>query len=229
MIYLASDLHLPQYSDRLSEKRFPQQNQLKKEDYLVVCGDLCAYWNNSEEEKTARTQLAQKNFTTLFVDGNHENFDYLEGLQVREWNGGKVHITDSGIIHLMRGQVFHINGMSFFTLGGGYSGDAYHRQEHINWWRDEIPTREEFGEALRNLSGSDWKVDYVITHSASVSMIQKANLNCEETLLNVFLDYIENHLQFRHWFFGHYHQDIAIDKRHTLLFDRVVPLPGTPA
>ena len=32
-----------------------------------------------------------KFFTTLFVDGNHENFDRLYEYPVEEWHGGKVH------------------------------------------------------------------------------------------------------------------------------------------
>lgn len=43
--------------------------------------------------------------TILFADGNHEQFDALNSYSVDEWNGGKVHIIEPGIIHLMRGQV----------------------------------------------------------------------------------------------------------------------------
>jgi hypothetical protein len=54
----------------------------------------------------------------LFVDGTHENFDLLNAMAKESWNGGKVHIVSENILHLMRGQVFNINGKLFFTFGG---------------------------------------------------------------------------------------------------------------
>ena len=64
-----------------------------------------------------------KSFTTLFVDGNHENFDRLYEYPVEEWHGGKVHKIRPSVIHLMRGQIFEIEGKSIFTFGGASSHD----------------------------------------------------------------------------------------------------------
>jgi hypothetical protein len=52
--------------------------------------------------------------TTLLVDGNHENFNSLSVLL--EWHGGKVHEGWPNILHLMRGQVFTLDGCTFFTI-----------------------------------------------------------------------------------------------------------------
>ena len=67
--------------------------------------------------------LEGKPFTTLFVDGNHENFDRLYAYPVEEWHGGKVHKIRPSVIHMMRGQVFAIDGKSVFTFGGASSHD----------------------------------------------------------------------------------------------------------
>lgn len=53
-----------------------------------------------------------------FVDGNHENFDRLYEYPVEEWHGCKVHKIRSLVIHMMRGQVFEIEGQNIFTFGG---------------------------------------------------------------------------------------------------------------
>ena len=58
-------------------------------------------------------------FTVLFVSGNHENFDLLKVLPTEEWHGGKVQFIRPHVIHLLRGQVFEIEGYTFFTMGGG--------------------------------------------------------------------------------------------------------------
>ena len=47
----------------------------------------------------------------------------LSAYPITEWNGGKVHKIADNIIHLMRGQVFDIDGIRFFTMGGASSHD----------------------------------------------------------------------------------------------------------
>ena len=51
--------------------------------------------------------LEDRPFTTLFCEGNHENFDRLYSYPVEKWNGGNVHKIRPSVIHLMRGQVFN--------------------------------------------------------------------------------------------------------------------------
>ena len=75
MIYITGDTH----SDfsRFSEDKFPIQKEMTKDDYVIICGDFGGVWTFEEEsnrEKEALDWLNEKNFTTLFVDGNHENF-----------------------------------------------------------------------------------------------------------------------------------------------------------
>ena len=94
------------------------------------------------DEAEARRVLRELPVTTLFVDGNHENFEQLNSYGVDIWNGGKVHFVESKIIHLMRGQVFDIDGTRFFTFGGAHSIDKNLRAEGITWFPEEIPTRE---------------------------------------------------------------------------------------
>lgn len=53
--------------------------------------------------------------------GNYENFDQLYNYPIEEWNGGKIHKINDSVFHLMRGQVFKIDGKSFFTFGGASS------------------------------------------------------------------------------------------------------------
>lgn len=52
----------------------------------------------------------------------------------------------------MRGQVYHIQGISLFTMGGGYSRDKAMRVERVSWWEEEMPSEAEYEEAWRNLA-----------------------------------------------------------------------------
>lgn len=185
---------------------------MTKDDYLIITGDFGLVWNSSVEEIRLLQWLEDRNFTTLFVDGNHENFDLLELLYpVENWNGGKVRKISSSVMQLMRGQVFEIDGKSFFTMGGAESHDKEFRIPGISWWQQELPTRKEIQEARANLLGHCMKVDYVITHclpsSIQHQLFGSGNTIYPDNILTDFLDEIAAKLQYRHWYCGHYHRD----------------------
>lgn len=99
---------------------------MTKEDYVIICGDFGGVWNKADESNTETMVLDWlecRTFTTLFIDGNHENFDRLYGYPVENWNGGKVHKIRPSVIHLMRGQIYELCGRKIFTFGGASSHD----------------------------------------------------------------------------------------------------------
>ena len=90
MIYITGDCH--GNFERFNASIFPEQNEMTKDDYVIICGDFGGVWNKGEESKMETKVLDWldcKLFTTLFVDGNHENFDRLYAYPVEEWHGGK--------------------------------------------------------------------------------------------------------------------------------------------
>lgn len=222
-IFITGDTHQSIDIFKLNAQNFPVQKELTKEDFLIVCGDFGMIWSNSEEEMWWRNWLDERNFTTLFVDGNHENFELLKTFPVTEWNGGKVQLINDSIIHLMRGQVYTINGKKFFTMGGATSIDKQFRIEGKSWWEEEIPSKEEFDEALDNLEKHNFEVDYVITHTASNNIMKEMCYIKENNPLNSFFNMLEDDLKFKHWYFGHFHDDLDFEK-HTLLYNRVIEL-----
>ena len=109
MIYVTGDTHGD--FTRFDPAIFPEQAEMTKDDYVIICGDFGGVWNtdpHNSKENESLDWLESCPFTTLFVDGNHENFDLLNSYPVTEWNGGTVHVIRKNIIHLMRGQVFDI-------------------------------------------------------------------------------------------------------------------------
>ena len=93
MIYITGDCH--REFGRFSTKNFPEQNEMTKDDFVIICGDFGGIWDKEEskEEKYYLDWLNNKPFTTLFIDGNHENYDRLCSYSVVEWHGGKVHMV----------------------------------------------------------------------------------------------------------------------------------------
>ena len=77
-VYITGDTHGG--FQRFGSKYFPQQKNMGREDYVIVTGDFGGLWDGSPKDQYWLDWLEEKPFTTLFVDGNHENFDLLNAL-----------------------------------------------------------------------------------------------------------------------------------------------------
>jgi len=221
MIFITGDTHCPIDIHKLNKANFDDSN-MTKDDYLIICGDSGLVWEGRDrEDEYWQKWMNMKKYTTLFVDGNHENHNKLDELEVEIWNGGKIHKLKDSLIHLMRGQVYDINGLKFFTMGGAESTDKEYRKENISWWSRELPSEDEYNEALTNLDKNNWKVDYVITHAAPDNIQYRLCPWYTHNRLSNFLFTVDNALTFKQWYFGHYHDDRIIDDQHTLIYSDI--------
>ncbi len=227
MIYVTGDTH--GQIDFFKLVVFAEKNRrLTKQDYVIIAGDFGAIWDTKTLQKNL-DRYSKLPWTTLFVDGNHENFDMINSYPVETWNGGKVHKIREDIIHLMRGQVFEIEGKKIFTFGGATSIDRGMRILGTSWWKEEEPTVFDMDEAEKNLEAHDRTVDYVITHSCSEKMLYRLPLFERPEKLNVridnaFLTNFERTVNFKWWYFGHYHVDKEIPPSHRALYQDFVLL-----
>lgn len=241
MILFTGDIHGQHDIHKLTPERWRFGQLLTKDDYLIICGDFGCVWKNDEKDKKLQEWLKEQPWTTLFIDGNHENHFLLKQYPVEIWKGGKIHKINDSIFHLMRGQVFEIDGYKIFTYGGAYSTDRYHREENLDWWKDEIPTKWEEQEAIKNLNRYNNEVDIIITHdipstveselwflprrkmAGSFEKVYGINyVNPRETY-----KYFEENINFKYWFMGHMHEDWKIEKDNRiyhLMFNDIVGL-----
>ncbi len=221
MIFITGDMH-----GDLARFDSPAIKRLRKEDTLIVCGDFGFVWDGSQREKKILKKLGTKKFNIGFIDGTHENFELLSSYEVTEWCGGKVHNISGNLYHLMRGQVFTIDGMTVFTMGGGESPDIDIRFEKNAWSRAEFPSREELLEGAENLEKIDCRVDYIITHEPPVKIKGFLKLKDSETAsvtgLNTYLEELGEACKFRRWFFGSMHLDKYISGSHVAVFQNVI-------
>jgi DNA repair exonuclease SbcCD nuclease subunit len=222
-MYITGDLHGTVDYKKLFPSKF-DSSKLTKSDYLIISGDFGGIWSGSENDKWIQNWLKKQPYTTLFIDGNHENFNLLNSYKTETWNGGKVHKIAKSIYHLMRGQVFVIDGIKIFTMGGATSIDKHMRVSGLSWWEEELPSNKEYDEALNNLDNNNWEVDLVITHTAPSDIIEKLGYTPKDESLNKFFDELKSKLTYRKWFFGHFHKDVDVDEKHILLYDRIIKL-----
>ncbi|MCL2705503.1 MAG: metallophosphoesterase [Spirochaetaceae bacterium] len=227
MIYVTGDTHGGIDISKLSDKYFKEQTSLTKQDYLIIAGDFGFIWEKKVQEYWVNW-FEGKNFTTLFVDGNHENFDLINSYKTELWNNGKIHKISNSIKHLTRGQIFTIDNRKIFSFGGARSIDKALRREGVSWWKEEMPSKEEYNEAIENLNKNDWKVDYIITHTAPTSIIHVMETDHEvynkENELSDFLEEIEKKVKYKKWFFGHYHLDKNINNKCYALYQNIIKL-----
>lgn len=227
-IFITGDTHCDYDWHKLNTTNFPEQKNLTKDDYVIITGDFGGVWGQDKTDKYIIKTYEKRNFTTLFVDGNHENHDALDGFPVEEWHGGKIHRISNTVIHLMRGQVYEIGGKTFFTMGGAQSTDKIYRKEGISWWARELPSDEEYSEAISNLEKHDFKVNFIVTHCAPedyayyyTDLDISRKINKMTTFLSGLIT--EYDISFDGWYFGHYHEDIDFDNFHCL-YQRVVEI-----
>ena len=82
-IFVTGDIHASYDIAKLSESCFDTAG-LTKDDYVIICGDFGGVWDDSHQEQYWRKWLSRKPFTTLFIDGNHANYDRLSVYSVTE-------------------------------------------------------------------------------------------------------------------------------------------------
>ncbi|MFI3200275.1 MAG: metallophosphoesterase family protein [Eubacteriales bacterium] len=85
-IFIASDIHGTLDIGKVV-RFFNGREDVTKEDYLIICGDVAVCGFRSDDERSTIETLRNLPVTTLFCDGNHENFHKLYGYEAEEWNG----------------------------------------------------------------------------------------------------------------------------------------------
>lgn len=178
--------------------------------HLIICGDFGYIWTGDKKEQKQLDYLNKIGVQVLFCDGNHEGFNILNSYPITEMYDGKVHKIRDNIIHLMRGEIYHIDNKSFFVFGGANSTDKEYRIEGKSWWKEEMPSNEEQEYGLYNLNIYGNKVDYIITHTCYPSALLKVGGAYRIDELSDFFNQIKVTVDYKYWYFGHMHNDYRI-------------------
>lgn len=253
MLFITGDNHGSFY--RYTKDNFWEQKEMTKKDTVIVCGDFGGVWyrrDNREKFKKENKKLDEldsRSFTTVFVPGNHENYQRLmsDEFPVKEWNGGLVKEIRPSILMLMRGEMYDIEGKKIFAFGGASSHDIEdgildyndpnwkrkarqlrsngknnYRVRNLSWWPEELPSEEEKQHALDTLVKHNWKCDFVITHEGPASdVILLSNGVFRPDDFSKWLEKIRGKLDYKHWFFGHYHEEKNINMKEHVVYHQI--------
>ena len=175
MIYVTGDFH-----GKLSRFDDTKLKKLKKGDTLVICGDFGFIWDGGKKESEILAKLGAKKYNIAFIDGTHENFDLLSKFKTVRWMGAKAQHITGNIYHLLRGQIYDIDGEKVFTNAEVYVsqlekdsdlGKGEQAAKMIEKYGDKIHTFN-FGDTLPE----DVKAIKAIGHTPGHTVYQKGNV-----------------------------------------------------
>ena len=252
-VWVTADIHGNPFA-RFATDNFYEQKEFsrnKDENIILQLGDFGIVWNRdgeTAEEKWKLDWLEGKNFTTAFIEGNHDNIPRLDTYPVKEWNGGLVNEIRPHVLRLRRGEIFTIEDKKFFAFGGASSHDIQdgildgndknwkekakaldkrgkymYRVEGLSWWQEELPSEEEMQNGIKNLEKHNWKIDYIITHSPPASIIALLGHGLyEQDILTKYLEDVRSKLDYKRHFMGHMHDNRQINEKDILLYEQII-------
>lgn len=213
-IYIRGDVH----GDFDWLAKFCKQENTTLNDVMILAGDsgLLFYGKTKVREELLKKICSRCPITLLVVRGNHDNRPANEGMQLR-WNDlvcGDCYWEDEypNILYAKEIGRYWMRYRSFLTIGGAYSVDKFYRlQRHWTWYPDEELTDQEMAAALEELAGEEF--DYIVSHTAPLEMeptwlfMQGLDQTTVSKRMEKFLQRIKNCVNYRCWFWGHYHDD----------------------
>lgn len=244
MIFVCGDIHraydyykVPLLVRQLNEDGTIDRCLKDNEPIYIICtGDFGFIWHNakgykkkdgfgvakedSEELQDCFNSLAEgTTITFLFLDGNHENFDMLNAVKKSIKWGGYVQQVAAHVYHLMRGEIYTLDGLTFLTIGGGLSVDKKYRTEGKNWWPQEELSQDEANYAMKNFETHNLKVDYILSHTCPQPVVNRLEAEClpaydtatwgqkTDDPTTIRLTPFALVGDFKAWIFGHFHID----------------------
>jgi predicted phosphodiesterase len=204
MLYITGDIH------GTWDEREQFIRSLSKEDILIVLGDWGWCWTS---EHLKRYLKNNPECIQLWIDGNHEGYNVIDTFPIVKIYGGRAHKIADNIYHLIRGEMYEIEGKKFLVFGGALSIDKHWRTPYVSWWPQEQPTMSDYSNAIENLKKNNWKFDYLLTHTADTELVQTVlgttdtvNDSTERMISQLKYEIKENEGSFKKHFFGHLHQ-----------------------
>lgn len=218
MIYLISDPHGGENTRGI--ERYLEV--CTDSDLLIILGDLGLKFQDNEENRRFTKWFLSIDKPIAVVDGNHENYAFINSFPNDTWCGGNVHRLSDTIVHLKRGNIYCINGKTFFVMGGCKSSAKW--KEMGLWYEGEEPTEAELSLAYMNLSKYNNTVDYVLTHKYA-DYKEQGYANYPPLTLEGLTMHIDSNIKFKHWYSGHWHNTKIIDDCHTVVYDEPIAIP----
>lgn len=230
MIYVTGDRH-GVYKDL---KNWCWKKKTTKDDVLVILGDAGINYlaQDSLQTVSVKAFIEDRLPITLFcIHGNHEaRPSTLDTHHLTGAFGGEVWVDERAphTFFAKDNTLYNLGGYNVYVMGGAYSVDKYYRLACGRlWFEDEQPSEDVKAAAL---SRDDLPQNLVVmTHTCPKKYIPTemfldgVDQSTVDDSTEVFLDKLEEKLDYRAWLCGHWHTD-KWDERVRFMFHDIVPL-----
>ena len=195
-----------------------------RKDVIVLLGDVGANYYGGKEDASMKHFLNDLGTVFLCVHGNHEmRPENVAGYIEKRWRGGTVWVQPEypNLLFAKDGEIYTINGIRYLVIGGAYSVDKYYRIKNgWGWWADEQPSEDIKKTVEQRVARR--KFDVILSHTCPFKyeptemFISHIDQKTVDDSTERWLDKIEESVDYRAWFCGHWHTDKRVDKMHFL-------------
>lgn len=158
------------------------------------------------------------------IHGNHEQRPAnIPGYELRDWRGGKVWVQEKypNFLFSKDEEIFKIGQYRYLVIGGAYSVDKFYRLNHgYGWWPDEQPSEEIKVYVEKQIREEEF--DVILSHTCPYKYESREMFlaSIDQSSVDIStekrLDKIEESIDYKAWFCGHWHTDKQIDKMYFL-------------
>ena len=220
MIYITGDTH----------RDFSRLYGLdsNEEDMLIILGDAGINYFLNEDDEKVKEYLNDFKLKLFCIRGNHEErCENIKTYKEKEMFGGKVFIEDNypNLIFAKDGEIYNIDGKKILVIGGAYSVDKDIRLLYgYKWFKGEQLNEEEQKRIFQKVKGQHF--DIVLTHTCPVKyepkevFLEGLDQSKIDKTMEIFLDKIEENIDYDKWYCGHYHTEKNIDKLE-FMFEKI--------
>lgn len=229
MIYITGDTH--GYFNKLDG--FKKRLNLTDKDVVVILGDAGFNYDQNYMDVNRKKFVSKYPFTTFCIHGNHElRPATLKNYKTKEYHGGLVWYEEEypNILFAKDGEVYDFDGISCLVIGGAYSVDKYYRlRTGSKWFEDEQPSPAIKEAVEKTIAARHNKVDVVFSHTCPRKYEPREAFlpTLDQALIDKstedWLDKIEDKLDYKRWYCGHYHIEKDVG-RVLFLFNTAVAL-----
>ena len=192
-------------------------------DIMIILGDAGLNYYGGDRDKHKKFLVSKTVPMTVFcIHGNHEmRPTSIKGYRTKEFCGGTVWYEEQypNILFAKDGEIYTFGGQKCIVIGGAYSVDKWYRIKNgYNWFEDEQPDDKTKAFVEQQLADNGDKVDIVLSHTCPLKYEPtEVFLSCidqsqVDQSTEKWLDVIEERVNYKKWYCGHFHTDKTIDK-----------------
>lgn len=230
MIYITGDTH--GHFEHIQE--FCELHQTTREDdMMIILGDAGINYYLDASDDRLKEKLSQLPITLFCIHGNHEERPYnISTYEEKQWRGGLVFYEEDypNLLFAEDGEIYNFDDKKAIVIGGAYSVDKFYRLRNgLPWFDSEQPDERTKSIVEAKLEKEDWKVDVVLTHTDPLKylptdeFLSSIDQDTVDQSTEIWLDELEENLDYEQWFFGHFHTD-RLDGDIVILFNEIMEL-----